>query len=507
MKTEGGTLSMPEYLSGHKLCKPHEKTSDGATICNPRFRIVISDWDSRCKDELITGAGFRITEKGKTDIDLEPGMYSIHSPLYGTDWKDENAFEDRFSCRCGNYIGRKYMDTETVCPKCHTKVRFIGMNLLKTGWFVLDRNEIIEPSMYYKLAWYFGKQHLFQMLRYVPEQDREKYMDNSTSPWYGIGMIEFTEKFDEIVQWYYAKNKKHEGYEFIRIHRNEVFVHSIPCYNMALRKWMVRNGDVKYTKEDKIFQKLFSDHMLLNDEFEWRRRVDYRAGRKKDTAYLRKENILHRIQGYVNELWELSFDTIKRKEGIINEQILGGRLNFVARNVIVIGPTLRADQIALGYTTFLELYKLELVALIHDLYDVDYPVAWNMWTAASAVFSEPMYKLMVHLMEHNNLYVSIDRNPSISHGSYVTMKIAKISKDPYDYCMAIPPDVLNKQNADFDGDIENILCHKIGKIGETYYRENNPRSNMCVSHNDGRYDVDPSLFKDAIVGLYAFANI
>ena len=89
---------------------------------------------------------------------------------------------------------------------------------------------------------------------------------------------------------------------------------------------MVRNGDVKYSDEDKIFQKLFSDHVLLNDNFEWQRRVDYRKGRNKDTSYLRKENILHRIQGYVNDIWDLSFDSIQRKEGIINEQILGGRL-------------------------------------------------------------------------------------------------------------------------------------------------------------------------------------
>ena len=84
--------------------------------------------------------------------------------------------------------------------------------------------------------------------------------------------------------------------------------------------------NIKYSDEDKIFQKLFSDHVLLNDNFEWQRRVDYRKGRNKDTSYLRKENILHRIQGYVNDIWDLSFDSIQRKEGIINEQILGGRL-------------------------------------------------------------------------------------------------------------------------------------------------------------------------------------
>lgn len=316
----------PSNLTGQPFYHEHKKTKDGATICNPRFRIIVSDWDSRCKEELITGVGFRITEKGKTDVDLEPGLYSIHSPLYGTDWKDENAFEDRYSCRCGDLIGRRYMDSETVCPKCHTKVRFIDTNLRKTGWFILDRNWIINPGMYRKLGWYFGTQHLYQMLKYVPEHERSKYMDNKSSPFYGIGMIEFYERFDEIVAWYFNKNKKYDGYDFIRIHRSEVFVHCIPCYNMLMRKWCVRNGDVKYTTEDKTFQKLYVDHKLLNDNYEWERRVEYRKGRRKDTNYLRKENILHRVQGYVNDLWDYSFDTIQRKEGIINEQILGGRL-------------------------------------------------------------------------------------------------------------------------------------------------------------------------------------
>ena len=496
----------PSNLTGEKFNNEHQFTSDGATICNPRFRIILSDWDSRCKDDLITGRGFRITEKGKTDIDIEPGMYSIHSPLFGTSWKDENAFEDRHSCKCGEYIGRRYMDSETVCPKCGKKVRFIDTDLTKTGWFVLDRNVVIHPGMYLKLAWFFGKQHLYQMLKFVPESERAKYMDGNTSPYYGIGMIEFYERFDEIVQFYFKANKKYDGYEFIRVHKPEIFVHCIPCFNMMMRNWMVRNGDVKYSDEDKIFQKLYSDHNLLNDNFEWQRRVDYRKGRRKDTSYLRKENILHRIQGYVNDLWELSFNNVSNKEGIINEQILGGRLNYTARNVIIPAPYLRADEISLGYTTFLELYKSELVALIHELYDMKYPQAWRMLIASSAVYSDRIYQLMQYLMTHNNMYLSIDRNPSINWGSYVTMKVAEITPDITDYCMGIPPYILQKANADYDGDIMNIFCHKIGKIGEAYYRENNPRSNMCVSHNDGTYDRETSLFKDGIVGLYAFAN-
>ena len=123
------------------------------------------------------------------------------------------------------------------------------------------------------------------------------------------------------------------------------------------------------------------------------------------------------------------------------------------------------------------------------------------------VFSDRVYRLMIHLMKHCNLYISIDRNPSINFGSYITMILARIDKDITNYCMGIPTYVLNKANADFDGDIMNIFVHKIGKIGEEYYKRNNPRSNMFVSHNDGNYDIDTAPFKDGIAGLYAYANI
>ena len=56
---------MPIYLTGERLQREHKTTSDGSTICNPRFRIMISDWDSRCKEELTTGPGLGLRRKEK----------------------------------------------------------------------------------------------------------------------------------------------------------------------------------------------------------------------------------------------------------------------------------------------------------------------------------------------------------------------------------------------------------------------------------------------------------
>lgn len=497
-------------LTGNLINAQFKTLPTGEIICNPRSYLDVDDWDSQASEEIASGVGFRIIEKGKTDEKTDPGMFSIHSPLYGSDWKDENAHEDKYSCECGYYIGHRYMDNETICPKCKQPVRYIDVNLLKTGWFILDRDQIIHPTIYLKMVEFFNKDQLDQMLSFYSDIDTaQKKSVKKESPFRGIGIIEFISRYREILDHYYINNSKssRDLYEYLIIHESLTFVHSIPCFNKHLRKFVIQNGEIKYSDEDKVFQKIYSDHILLNNNFEWERRKSVREKRKKDLSYLRRENILLRLQKYVVELWNYTFETISKKEGVINQQILGGRLNFTARNVIIPDPTLRIDHCSVGYTTFMVLMKFELCALMHDLYKISYDEANSRWDKALVVQSDSLYNLMIYLIEHNNVYLSVDRNPSINYGSYTTLRIVKVDKDIHNYCLGLSPMIIRKQNADFDGDIECEIMHKIGKIAEEYHENTNPRSNMGVSHNDGRYDTDCSLFKDGIVGLHAFLNI
>lgn len=475
---------------------------DGKVICNQHVSLVPYNWDDMAAMDLATGEGFRITEQGKTDINKEPGLYSIHSKLYGTDWNDENAFEDRWRCKCGRLQGKfnkgRYHDA------CKSYVEFRDIDMGKTGWIILDRHCVIQSLFYKKLGSFIGIKRLDNILRYAEEPDRHPSADN---PFYGIGMMEFKERFHEIMDFYCKKNKsKMDMYTFIMVHEDFVFTHSIPVYNMFLRQFLIKGSDIKYSDEDKIYRKIFSDHMLLNDRFVLMRRKEVRKKRNKDMFYLREENILFRIQTELNKLWDLTFATVKDKTGVIREQILGGRLNFTARNVIVPNTELKANEIGVGYITFLELYKLELIAMLVKLYGFTYPKAWNMWQEASMVFNETIYKLMCHMIKHQKLIVSIDRNPSINYGSMLAMRIVEVYPDITDHCLSLPISILTKPNADFDGDIMNILVHKLKDIAEEYDKRLNPRFNMFVSRNDGLFDMDCAPFKDQIIGIYSFAN-
>ena len=266
---------------------------DGVISCNERVRIITTDWDAMMQTDLLTGEGFRITEKGKTDKDVEPGTYSIHSPLYGTDWGDANAFEDRWSCECGKYVGKYYADKDFVCPDCKKPVKYIGVNMKKRGWIVLDRNKLIQPYMFKKIEAFIGKKVLDDIIQYKSALE-DSGRQEPLSPYSKIGLIEFEEKFEEIMDFFLKKNKKMELYIFIMSMRNCVFVQSIPVYSALMRHFRIEDGKVKYTDDDKIFKRLFTNHELLNNDFSLGRKVDVAKKRGlRGVERLRKENILY----------------------------------------------------------------------------------------------------------------------------------------------------------------------------------------------------------------------
>lgn len=453
------------------------------------------------------GKDFRITEIGKTDLNVNPGLYSIHSPLYGTDFQDDNAFADQWSCKCGELQGYNYADGKTICKKCKSMVEFIDIDLSVTGWIILDKDYIIQSSMYKKIESFIGAKTLPEILTYVDDSAKEEGNESPT-PFHGIGMIAFRERFQEILDYFYRKNRKTDMYIFLtsQAAADNIFMHSIPVYSSMLRQFIVKDDDIKYSKPDVLFRKIFSNVTLLNNRFELQRREEYRKKRKKDLAYLRREAILFRIQQDLDSLWNLSFQAIDKKEGLIKDQVQGGRMNYTARNVIIPDPTLRDDEIGLGYITFLELYKPELIGLIKIMYSITYPKASRMWEDAQMVFSEEMYAMMRYMLTHRNCYVTIDRNPSINYGSMPAMKIVKVHPSYTNNCMSLPPGVLPKPNADFDGDIMNIEIHKLDDIALEVYQKMNPRDNFYISRNDGMFDPDSCLFKDQAVGLNAFLN-
>lgn len=494
-----------------------EKVDGGTIICNRRVVLQTVDWDALCDDHLDKGIGFRITEPGKTDIDERGGRYSIHSPLYGSDYDDEAPYENMFSCRCKTLVGRKYADNHTICPKCKTPVEFVDLDLKVTGWIILDRDWFIQPEFYKKIRAFIGP-NLDSIIVYKEPQFREPSKKN---PFDGIGLFELRNRFQEVMDFYLKKNKKRlPAYMFIMSHISQVWAHCIPVYNKHLRGFYVTANDVKYSKEDRIFKQIFSDHQALNDNYAWADKRD-RAEKRKlgkirrgdvpvqgTVDYLRRENILYRIQMALDDLWNICFASIDKKTGIIQDQILGGRYDYTARAVIVPDPTLRQDEIGMGYLIFAELMKYQIVRYIIDLYDVTEPRAWDIWSDGLCEFNPRIYDIMTTMIKTRNLYVTDGRNPSINYGSSMVPRLSKIYPDTVNgNCIFISALVLVKPNADFDGDIMYSNPHIVEQYSKVFYEDMNPVDNFAVSKNTGKVDPDMMPKKDLAVGWYAFNNI
>ncbi|MNI93047.1 hypothetical protein D3C81_1805190 [compost metagenome] len=73
--------------------------------------------------------------------------------------------------------------------------------------------------------------------------------------------------------------------------------------------------------------------------------------------------------------------------------------------------------------------------------------------------------------------------------------------------MSIPIQVLSALNADFDGDILNVISLKTKESEEAFDKAFNPRKNMYISRNDGLFNNDFNLLKDQMIGLNEFSNI
>lgn len=378
-------------------------------LSNSRVRLATCDWDLQALDQIASGKGFRITEAGKSDIKQEPGMYSIHSPLYGTDYSSERAFEDRYSCKCGNLIGTNF--DGVTCPKCKTKVEYVGIDMSKTGWIILDDYCVIQTEYFKKIQSFLGSRNFMNIITYVDPSVREV---DPSHPYAGIGLIEFKEKFVEIMNKYLKKGnaKKESLYVQIMSNMNHVFAHAIPVYSSHLRLFVIKGDEIKYSDEDKLFKQIFTNVQILNNKFELTRRIEGNLKRRFKVDTVRDEHILMKIQADLNKLWELTFESIKKKTGTIREQCLGGRINFTARNVIIPNKNLKTDEITLGYTTFLELYKLEIISFLVASMEITHAEAWRIWSDATINFDQTIYQIMERMVTTRDVIVEINRNPT-----------------------------------------------------------------------------------------------
>ena len=480
-----------------------ESLASDITLADFGPALVVRNWETECASQLFTGQGFRI--KKSISFDRRTGkryIDGIQSPLFGTTWDDEDAFKDRVSCECGKMKGAVYEGE--ICPECGTMVGYIDVDLNKFGWIVMKNEfKIINPAMFDLIQKYIGKPALDRMLKFDKEMDIDgHYAPNKSKgrdQFNSIGLTGFRKNLFRILEFYRGKrDKKKEAYYWEIIKKWDcIFSSAIPVYSSFIRPISTSGSEYRYTKTEPSYNVIIGCVNKLNA---------YHTTEIDESNIEDINDLLYKIQEKVNKNNELAFKMLDKKTGHIHDGIFGGRLDFSARDVIVIDPTLRANEIGLSYLAVLELYKLELCNIITKINGVTYDAALKLWFDSHIHFNPLMYETMRYLMNNTKLGMVclINRNPTIDFGSFDCMHVVKIT-DSYDnMTMSLPVQILDKLNADFDGDNLNIYSLKTNDLKRKFDKILNPAKSMFISRNDGRIDGQNFLKKDQIIGLHQF---
>ena len=415
--------------------------------------IEVIDFDVEAKNDIESGNGFLISSPkstNKKDIKNPDGIYSSR---FGQKLGDANPFADRYSCECGYLKSRINHGIE--CPICKTKCKFVDDNFKMFGWIVLkDQYHIIHPKFYDSIDYIFGDskfnterkkikgRRLKNIINYSPEVDehgfaRECEFKPDTEPYYGLGMMEFYEKFDEILEYYIKKYpKKIEYYNEIQDHKyacscrhtigkdkegcickycgervqfidkDMIFTHSVPVFTTHLRPADIRDDYMYYEPTNGIYNMINKHiHSINNDK------------RKINQNPTIKNAELFKVQMKVMELTEEIMNILSGKKGQLR-MLVGGRYNFSCRAVIRQSSTLRIDQVLLPYVELVKCLQQRIINILVRSYNISPSDAYDIWTKAIAKKDDRVAEIIDTIIhsEPEGLPVIINRNPTINYG-------------------------------------------------------------------------------------------
>lgn len=461
-------------------------------------RIKRISWDVAFYADMMEGDGFIISEPAqvKIDKDKKKSLYGPQSPLYGTNYEDEHAFIERFRCECGKFKGRQW-EGET-CPFCNTVVESKGSNVKITGWICTGEDaRFIVPYWYELLVKAIGKKIFPDIItckqrvdtdghrsRYEPEEGSEPL-----SPYSGLGIEEFMNQYDNILTYFQSvKKAKYDDLEFLKQNKSKVFACHIPIYSTFLRPQSVTSDTFYYNSIDKEINPLFN----LSESI-------------KECNPIEKPFILQRIQDRLNKMFDYNFELINGKDGFIRDKLLGGSLNYSSRNVIIPDPTLRDGEIDISYQTFRILFKYHIIYYLMTINDIQLSKSYDMWKR-SYTFDNHVYEVMSYIVKKDKPRILINRNPTLNFYSILLMKIRSIKKDDMDFNLSVPLSILPGLNADFDGDILNMIAI-INKEFIRMFRKFDPVKRMIISRDTGLLNEYFAIEKSQLIDLYHFATL
>lgn len=308
-----------------------------------------------------------------------------------------------------------------------------------------------------------------------------------------IGLIEFKNRFDEILEKYINIDKYMNEYAFIINNRDKVFINKIPVFSHKLRPAIMIGKTFSYAEINKNYNFILQYLTEMNDTI---------CEEDKNTELLLLPSLFN-IQTYTNIIFnEIINEYLKGKKGYLRQYVQGAKLNYIARNVIVPLTKYKLDEVHMPYLTFAELWKFPLINLISKSRGINYNEALKLFNKWILGFYPEMYNYMNELITKTKggCCILLNRNPSISLGSIQYFRITAIHKDYTNLCLQIPHSCLQMYSGDFDGDVLNIVPIFDIELKQVFSVLS--PINFIVDRNNGKFNKKIGFMDDQIFSMY-----
>lgn len=465
-------------------------------------QLEIRNLDEWKDESLSQNKGFivNISPDIKSKDIVREDIDSVFSHKFGATLKDQNMFGNAYRCNCGKLYG-KVKNGET-CEQCRSKVEYIGEDFSYFGWIVLNNHKFIHPQMYIFIESLIGKDKLNDIIEPLSDDIdsdgmkkrklSKSFSKSNNNPFLGIGITEFINKFDEILDYFFRKsskvNKQHI-YQFLKYYKNLIFTSSYPVFTTQLRPIRIDNGEFQFAGINEYFVSLSKTGAKLNSST-----IMYQNHQK--------DKLLYKFQMLVNTIYvEVRDKNLPDKYGAVRKTI-GGRCNLTSRNVIIPNSKLKVDECIISYFSAVKVLEQFIINILFKFHHPSLNDARVRWEKACAVKDPLIEKIIRDLIVNHKtgrgFPILMNRNPTIDYGGIMQMYVIDITDS---YALEIPLIICKIMGADFDGDKHNVLWSVMDELTESAEDLINPRNNMFISKNDGKFNRAMSQTTDIIVNL------
>lgn len=260
----------------------------------------------------------------------------------------------------------------------------------------LGENFILNPLGYHRIKKLIGNKRFQEIINsekpidengnvIEPENDRNSY----------IGLVEFRKRFLQILKEEVKKDKR-QTKDYNRVVQwylsDLLFQNYVVVFSPKLRPATINKATktFRHSEINKEFNLLIAHSNSLKSLDE-----NY----SDNSVELQKLNLLSKIQDDSIQIADRVInENIKGKSGTIRKLLMGSRVGFSARSVIVPGPDLKMNEFRINYKIFLEIYKPLLANLINRTENIPLPKAEEILEKAGNIFDEKVYKYMMELV-------------------------------------------------------------------------------------------------------------